>query len=302
MAGLKDIATNCNVSSALVSRILNYDKSLSVTDEVRAKVLAEAERLGYLTPRQRRERKNFRIALVLAPIDRFGFENAILDEIAAVCPDFSMTVEFYKIGQPYDGMIILGEFPKSEIDSYASVTNNLLLINNRGIDDYSYDTIMMDYEASERMLLDHLCSDGKKTIGYYGGIALRDGKEIGRKRSEGFRRLLEEIGIFDERFFHVTKMEENAGYEEIMNSQTLPQAIIFSDADYARGALRAIRERKIDVYTVCYENYAARKSGADLEFIVFSEMLWKTGLKFLSERIKRERAEGLRTWCPAHFE
>lgn len=47
MATLKDIAKLANVSSATVSRVLNKDKTLSVGEETRHRILTVAEELGY---------------------------------------------------------------------------------------------------------------------------------------------------------------------------------------------------------------------------------------------------------------
>ena len=47
MATLKDIASLANVSIATVSRVLNQDTSLSVTEETRHRILTVADELGY---------------------------------------------------------------------------------------------------------------------------------------------------------------------------------------------------------------------------------------------------------------
>lgn len=47
MATIKDIAKKANVSQTTVSRILNYDPTLSVNDETRKRVFAAAEALNY---------------------------------------------------------------------------------------------------------------------------------------------------------------------------------------------------------------------------------------------------------------
>lgn len=46
MATLKDIASLANVSIATVSRVLNQDTSLSVTEETRHRILTVADELG----------------------------------------------------------------------------------------------------------------------------------------------------------------------------------------------------------------------------------------------------------------
>ncbi|MBR2568857.1 MAG: LacI family DNA-binding transcriptional regulator, partial [Paenibacillus sp.] len=47
MATIKDIADIANVSIATVSRVLNYDETLNVTDETRQRVFEAAEQLSY---------------------------------------------------------------------------------------------------------------------------------------------------------------------------------------------------------------------------------------------------------------
>ena len=47
MATIKDIAEMAGVSIATVSRVLNYDPTLSVTDETRRKIFEAAEALSY---------------------------------------------------------------------------------------------------------------------------------------------------------------------------------------------------------------------------------------------------------------
>ena len=47
MATIKDIAQVAGVSPATVSRVLNYDKSMSVSDETRKKIFDIAEQLNY---------------------------------------------------------------------------------------------------------------------------------------------------------------------------------------------------------------------------------------------------------------
>lgn len=47
MATLKDIAKLAKVSQATVSRVLNQDQSLSVSEETRHRILTSADQLGY---------------------------------------------------------------------------------------------------------------------------------------------------------------------------------------------------------------------------------------------------------------
>lgn len=53
MATIKDIAQKANVSQTTVSRILNYDPTLSVNDETRKRVFTAAEALNYTKHKQK---------------------------------------------------------------------------------------------------------------------------------------------------------------------------------------------------------------------------------------------------------
>ena len=54
MATLKDIASKAGVSQSTVSRILNNDQTLNVTDQTRQKVLEVAQELNYRSLSKRR--------------------------------------------------------------------------------------------------------------------------------------------------------------------------------------------------------------------------------------------------------
>lgn len=54
MATVKDIAKNANVSTSAISRVLNGDSSLSVTEETRNRINTIAQELKYEPVRKRR--------------------------------------------------------------------------------------------------------------------------------------------------------------------------------------------------------------------------------------------------------
>jgi len=53
MVTLKEIAKAVGVSTATVSRVLNFDNTLSVTAKKRQAIIEAAEALNYATPRNR---------------------------------------------------------------------------------------------------------------------------------------------------------------------------------------------------------------------------------------------------------
>lgn len=72
---LKDIAQAAGVSPATVSRVLNFDPTLSVGDDTRKLIIQTAEALNYAPPRQRRDQgelRNFVLSHHLSPSDELG--------------------------------------------------------------------------------------------------------------------------------------------------------------------------------------------------------------------------------------
>ena len=53
MVTIKEIAAAVGVSSATVSRVLNYDSTLSISNRKRQAIIETAEALNYATPRNR---------------------------------------------------------------------------------------------------------------------------------------------------------------------------------------------------------------------------------------------------------
>lgn len=55
MATIKDISTEAGVSTATVSRVLNYDPLLVVSDETKKKIFEIAEKFNYKTIKERKK-------------------------------------------------------------------------------------------------------------------------------------------------------------------------------------------------------------------------------------------------------
>ena len=63
MATIKEIADYVGVSSGTVSRVLNHDSTISVSDETKMKIFDAAEQLQYKTIKQRKSESKENAAL-----------------------------------------------------------------------------------------------------------------------------------------------------------------------------------------------------------------------------------------------
>ncbi len=299
MAGVKDIARSCGVSAATVSRVLNADPTLSVTESVRAAIEAEAEKIGYKTPRQRRIAM-LSVMLVLSPLDKPGFEERLLDYLVPIARAAGISLTL-SAGGPLDGIIAVGEFSQEEIDYFHKQTANLLLINNLG-SDYSYDSIMVDYPNAERQVLDYFLSSSITRIGYIGGIFNRRTSVIGRRRAAEFKALLESENLYREEWFRLGRMDEESGYSLVQEMPEIPSGIFVSDPDTGRGVLRALDERGADSVVIIYNNFFPLEEGSRwIELRIFTPDLWSTALRMVKEKARGEREQGLCVFSPARL-
>jgi LacI family transcriptional regulator len=65
MATIREVAKAAGVSPATVSRVLNYDQTLSVNEATRQKIFETAEAMHYHKSRKTRKSKRKRLAICL---------------------------------------------------------------------------------------------------------------------------------------------------------------------------------------------------------------------------------------------
>ena len=64
MATIKDIADKVGVSTSTVSRVLNLDESLNVSNDTKIKIFSVAEELEYVSVRNRKKNKVQSVAVI----------------------------------------------------------------------------------------------------------------------------------------------------------------------------------------------------------------------------------------------
>ena len=296
-SSIKEIASICGISPATVSRVLNQDLSLSVSDSVRRKIIDTASSLGYMTPRQKRMEKAISVAIAFSPFDRAGFEERIISHLTAIAPA-GITIRAYDRSSHTNGLIAIGEFSRDEVKDFEAMSDALLLINNLGTS-YSHDSIMMDYSESEERVVRLFCDRGLRRAAYIGGTFLRSGHEIGRTRAVQFSKLLEKYSMFDSSRFFLGTMDEEFGYSAAMKLDPETEAVIFSDIDCANGALRAFDERGINPLGVTYENFFPEDVRTHYALWIFPDGIFRSAFSLILERIRGERTQSYCVYAPS---
>ncbi|MCE5038958.1 substrate-binding domain-containing protein [Staphylococcus auricularis] len=186
MATLQDIADQAHVSVGTVSRILNRDNTLSVSEATRDNVIKIAKDLGYT----KKARKNKSIQIIThankvkeyydpyyrelnqALIDEIKKLNLTLHDVVYVEPDFSFDV-LHKI-DPNCVLIVVGRFTRESLEAMYKVNPKMTTIDMKDVPNY-INSVSYDLYGMTQQLLEHCWSKGFKKISFFGGhITERD--------------------------------------------------------------------------------------------------------------------------------
>ncbi|ERJ13106.1 LacI family DNA-binding transcriptional regulator [Haloplasma contractile] len=269
MATIKDIAKEANVSLATVSRVLNYDKSLSITDEKRQLILEIAEKLNYKTPRNRirkkEDEKKYKIGLLhwysfQEELDdpyylsiRLGIEQACYDKNTELIKVFKRDGKYDLDSiNDIDGLIAIGKFSMEEINTFETITQNIVFVDSSPCED-EFDSIVIDFEKAVIDVLNYLTESKQyRKVGYIGGIEYIGDEQIplGERREKVFKDYLAKKDILDENQVYTGQFLASSGYKlmkEAIEKDDLPEAFFCASDSIAIGAFRALHEAGIHI-------------------------------------------------------
>ena len=281
MATLKEIAHIAGVSSATVSRVLNQDPALSVTEQTRERVLQTAKELGYRTVQQRyqtvraveeadgqkqQEPAERRIGIaqmfekqqLLEDIYYLLLKN-ILDE---VCFERHWsTVMLFRNDQghfvknddlPLDGIVAIGRFTQGEIEDFHCYTENVVFLDSSP-DEEKYCSIVPNYQLAVRQVLDCFWRHGYERVAYLGSVyTFGAKKELSMDpRYYYYKNSLLERGTYELDLVLDCEMNSRSSYAAVKayleKGGQLPEAVFVASDVVAPGLLKILREYRIRV-------------------------------------------------------
>lgn len=259
MATIKDISENTGVSAGAVSRILNNDPFLSVTDETRQKVIDAAWELGYKKKKKGISAKNnFTIGIVQwfsmqQEIEdsyylyiRHGIEDFCIKNNINVIRSFKTDYSYLDSLRDADALICIGKFGENDILSLKKLRKTLLFIDMDIADD-SISTINLDYKNALFHALDYFVENGHTSIGFLGGKEYLEGHVLYKdKRKDYFEEYCKSHNIDYEDHVRLDRFSTKSGYDmmlSLIRSQKLPTAIFAASDPIAIGAISALIDR-----------------------------------------------------------
>ncbi|MBN2604295.1 MAG: LacI family DNA-binding transcriptional regulator [Bacilli bacterium] len=266
MATLKEIADKLNVSITTVSRVLNFDTTLSVGDDIRKQIIETASDMNYKTPRNRMRLKS-RNKPNIAVIHWYNSSEEVddpyyiqirrgIEQLAA--KSNINTLLIYKGDHGYQleglsdmqGIICIGKFSNEQIDAFLHISPNIVFVDSSPNEEL-FDSIVIDFHTAVREILTYLLNQGYKKIGYIGGIEyIGNNIRLGERRELVFRDYLFQRGKLDSDFIHVGNFSCESGYNLMKQALEKPKRaeVYFCASDaIAIGALRAIHEAGLKI-------------------------------------------------------
>ena len=265
MVTIKDIAHAAGVSSATVSRVLNQDQAMSVSDETRIKIFTIAEQLGYKKSKKTNKRSKFshRIAIIewyteQEELDdlyyysiRLGAEKRAQElgyEVIRIFNNDSLTQL-----ENIDGIIAIGKFSPDKIKELETYSDKLVFVDSDTLN-FGHSCVTTDFENSVINVIDYFINNGLKKIGMIAGQETSSDRStlLSDPRLNTFQSYLTQLKLYDPNLIKIGSFSSEAGYkimkEFIMElGDNLPPAFFAANDALASGALRALQEAKIPV-------------------------------------------------------
>jgi len=311
MATIKDIAEKSGYSTSTVSRVLNNDQSLSVSDETREKIYEAAEALNYRRKTVRLLVKN--IAFLYWLTDKEELEDVYFKtmriEIEKMARLYNVELITYKISDGIhqipdhiDGFIAVGTFSEKELAYLRSITSNGVFLDTSP-DPNHFDSVRPDLPQMTRTTIDFLVEKGHTEIGFIGGTYHNpntDEDELDL-RERVFRRYMVKKGLLNEQYiFHRRGFSVDTGYMLMKNAieqlgDQLPSAFFIAADPIAVGCLQALNEHgiaipnRVSIISINNISVAKYVSPPLTTFHIDMKEICKNGIQLLLEQVVEKR-------------
>lgn len=272
MATITDIAASANVSISTVSRVLNYDSTLSVTEDTKRRIFEAAEKLNYTkyktkkrtSPRSQPDNKIIVAASNAdttisnpTPLQSIGviqwrLENEELDDVYYMSIRLGVEKRAAELGynvvkissfeskqaENLAGVIAIGKFTQLEINQFRDFHENLCVIgSNFPLE--QYDSVNTDFAQATEIALNHLFDLGHQKIGFLGAEEshnLYGHKKYKTPTANTYLDIMQEKNYYQDEWFI---MKNNAPLDVETGKKLAQEAILNWGEDWPTAILAA---------------------------------------------------------------
>ena len=269
MATLKEIADKVGVSLATVSRVLNNDSGILVSDETKAQILKVADELNYKTAKQRKGRIANKKISIIGIVEMYDVTKQLQDPYYLLLKSIvekkafennMRLVNIFKSNDEYElledvtleGIVAIGKFTEEEVHKLSERTSKIVFIDSAPNDEL-YDSVKVNYKLGVKQGIDHFIELGHKEIGFIGErYTLGDNKVAALdNRLKFFCEYMKSNGIFNSEYVINSEMTSDGGYNAIVeyidHNKNMPTAIFTANDVIASGVIKGLKEKGIKV-------------------------------------------------------
>lgn len=261
MATIKEIAEIVGVSSAAVSRVLNYDEGISVSEETREAIFATAEKIGYKKKVIYPKIENVALLYFTDNEDELEdvFYRGVREEVIKQAKKMNIRLQIYDrrdgmsvIPRDLNAFIAVGWLTRKEINQLYKICPRGVFIGTSP-DEKLFDAVRPNMDSFVTHMVDYFVEKGHKKIGFIGGSDrnIDTGKPSMDIREWSFRQSVAYYHCLEEEYILISeKFTVDEGYrmgKELLKKSSLPTALCIASDTLAVGVLQALNEKGIQV-------------------------------------------------------
>ena len=261
MATIKEIAEIVGVSSAAVSRVLNYDEGISVSEETREAIFATAEKIGYKKKVIYPKIENVALLYFTDNEDELEdvFYRGVREEVIKQAKKMNIRLQIYDrrdgmsvIPRDLNAFIAVGWLTRKEINQLYKICPRGVFIGTSP-DEKLFDAVRPNMDSFVTQMVDYFVEKGHKKIGFIGGSDrnIDSGKPSMDIREWSFRQSVAYYHCLEEEYILISeKFTVDEGYrmgKELLKKSSLPTALCIASDTLAVGVLQALNEKGIQV-------------------------------------------------------
>lgn len=261
MATIKEIAEIVGVSSAAVSRVLNYDEGISVSEETREAIFATVEKIGYKKKVIYPKIENVALLYFTDNEDELEdvFYRGVREEVIKQAKKMNIRLQIYDrrdgmsvIPRDLNAFIAVGWLTRKEINQLYKICPRGVFIGTSP-DEKLFDAVRPNMDSFVTQMVDYFVEKGHKKIGFIGGSDrnIDTGKPSMDIREWSFRQSVAYYHCLEEEYILISeKFTVDEGYrmgKELLKKSSLPTALCIASDTLAVGVLQALNEKGIQV-------------------------------------------------------
>jgi LacI family transcriptional regulator len=305
MATIKEIANTVGVSSAAVSRVLNYDEGISVSQETREAIFKTAEKLGYKKKVIYPKIENVMLLYWVSHEEELEdiYYQAIHTELIrqAKKMNIQLTVVTKEDGldavrNDLNAFVAIGWFNRKELKKLYKLCKKGVFIDTSP-DEKLFDAVRPNLDSFVTQMVDYFVEKGHKTIGFIGGTDrnIDTEKPSMDVREWSFRQSAIYYGLLNEDYIYIADRYTVAeGYrlgKKMVKDGRLPSALCLASDTLAVGVLQALNEdgiqipEQVSIFSINDVNVAQYVSPPLTTFHIDIPLLCESALDLLRDRV-----------------